>query len=177
VLVWCGVIALTVVAHRGPHRAPGWPVPRLVGFVVGAVVWIVGAGLLGAPALVVAPPLLVAGLEFTVSGGSPWSWRAARRVVLMSAAGAAGALAVASGAPPPLVGGLAVAVVMALAVVLREPLTPAVALAVVPFVAETGDPVLVALAFAAGGVALTLLPAAASWISSRSAPGRPPAVS
>lgn len=61
VVAWCGLLALTVVSVGAPRAAPSWSPARLVGFVVGAVVWIVGVGLLGAPALAVAPPLLVAG--------------------------------------------------------------------------------------------------------------------
>lgn len=102
-----------------------------------------------------------------MTGGSVRSWRAVRRVVIMTAAGAAGALALASGAPAPLVGGLAVVVVMALATALREPLTPAVALALVPFVAEVDDPLLVAIAVAVGGLALTVLPVVAARVASR----------
>ncbi|MCD2196291.1 hypothetical protein LQ327_23225 [Actinomycetospora endophytica] len=166
VLAWCGVLALTVLPRPGPRRPTTWPAGRVVGFLAGAVVWILGVGVLGAPALAVAPPLLVAGLEFTVTGGTVWSWRAARRVLLMGVAGAVGALALASGGPAPVTGGLAVVVVMAFATVLAEPLTPAVALAVVPFVADVGDPLLVALAFLTGGAALTVLPAAAARLAS-----------
>ena len=159
VLVWCGIPALTVLRVRAAPF-PGWPAGRLATFVVAAAAWIAGAGLAGLPALVVAPPLLVAGLEFVARGGRVRSWSALRRGVLMTVAGMLGALALASPVPAPLAGALGVAVLLGLAALLREPLTPAAALVLVPFVAGVPDPLLVGGSFAAGALMLTVLPAA-----------------
>lgn len=187
VLGWCGALALSVVvggwvgsggSRRGPApvapRAPEWRGGAVGAFLVAAVAWIVGSGLAGLPPLVVAPPLLVAGLELAVRGDRAWTrtWAVAalRRAVLMTVAGVvgAGAFAVGEAAGVPwLVGALGVAVVVVGAAVLREPLTPAAALAVVPFVARTGDLLLVGGSFALGAAVLTLLPAAVRAVPRR----------
>jgi hypothetical protein len=126
---------------------------------VAAGVWIAVVGLAGLPPLLAAPPLLVAGLEFTARGGRPVSWPTARRVALLAVAGVLGAVAAGLPGPTWVYGGVGVVLVVGLAALVREPLTPAAALVLVPFVAGTADPLLVGAAFALGGLVLTVLPA------------------
>ncbi|WP_433802724.1 hypothetical protein [Actinomycetospora sp. CA-084318] len=159
VAAWCAVLALSVCRVRAP-RAPAWPGGRLAAFVVAAAAWIVVVGAVGLPPLLCAPPLLVAGLEFAARAGAPVSGSATRRVALMTAAGVVGAAAAGLPGPTWLAGGLGVVLVVGLAALVREPLTPAAALVLVPFVAGTSDALLVAGAFAAGGLVLTVVPAA-----------------
>ncbi|GAA4855739.1 hypothetical protein GCM10023201_57640 [Actinomycetospora corticicola] len=159
VAVWCALLAASVSGTRTP-RAPAWPGGRLAVFVVAAAVWIAVVGLAGLPPLLSAPPLLVAGLEFTARGGRPLSWSTARRVALLAAAGVLGAVAAGLPGPTWVYGGVGVVLVVGLAALVREPLTPAAALVLVPFVAGTADPLLVGGAFALGGLVLTVVPAA-----------------
>ncbi|MGQ0576011.1 MAG: hypothetical protein ACT4RN_17650 [Pseudonocardia sp.] len=124
--------------------APGapvarWPWPRVGAFWLAAVAWAaLGLGVLGLPPLVAAPPLFVATLEFALTGGPPR--RALRRCGLLAAAATTGACAMLLGPLDVLAGTLAVAVVALLARSLAEPLAPAFAVALVPFVAGVDDP-------------------------------------
>lgn len=137
-----------------------WPWPRIAVFWMIGTAWIaVAAGMLALPPIVVAPPLLVATLEFVV-GGSPAA-SGMRRTALLAVAGAVGGLALACIPVAWVAGTLAAAAVALLALALSEPLGPALAVSLVPFVAGIPDPLLTGTGIGLAAAVLHL----ASWVA------------
>ncbi|NMH95914.1 hypothetical protein [Pseudonocardia acidicola] len=164
VLLLCAVLAMTAPRPSQPQAAARWSTPVLGVFGVCAVGCIAAAGLIGLRPLVVAPPLLVACFEWVTIGARPLC-SGIRRWLLLVAAGVVGAGAAAVIPPAWVAGTVAVAVAALLCAVLAEPLTPALATALVPLVAHVPDPWVVGTSVALGAAVLHMAPVAlrASW--------------
>lgn len=152
-----------VVAAPPPSR---WPWPALMLFVVIAVAWIALASLaLPLPPVALAPPLLVAGLEWCAQGAGP-PRVAVRRWALLVTAAAVGGLA--SWVSPVIHGGIApaqalaasaaqlaaVGVVLIVLAWTGEYLYPALAIALVPALVAPISPGPYLLAIGIGAAAL-----------------------
>jgi hypothetical protein len=168
--------AIALVCARGGQAPDRWPTRRVVAFWAAAVAWTVLAlGVLGLPPLVAAPPMFVATLDFTLTAagpGRPVMVGAARRCLLLVGVATIGAACMRY-VPFDVVGGtLAVATAGLLAAVLTEPLAPAFAVSLVPYVAGVDDPLVAALYVGLGAVALHVL-AGAALLGRESVRGRP----
>ncbi|MGE3285602.1 MAG: hypothetical protein AB7J32_05795 [Pseudonocardia sp.] len=175
-VVAVAMLAATVaVVCPADGREPGrWPWRRLAAFWAAAVTWTVFAlGVLRLPLLVTAPPMFVATLDFTIASRRPALRVVVRRCVLLAGAAMIGAACLRY-VPDDVAGGtLAVAAAGMLAAVFGEPLAPAYALSLVPFVAEIDDPVRAGFDIALAAVALHLIAAVAlSAGRERGRPGR-----
>lgn len=158
VAVLGGLVAITAPRPDRPAPVRAWPWPRVAVFWAAGAGWIALAeGVLGLSPIVVAPPLFVACLDFVLLDGP--TARGVRRCALLTVGGLLGGVAVAHLPVPWLAGGLAVAAVVVLAAALAEPLGPAPAITLVPFVAGVDDALPAAAAIGLGALALHL----AAW--------------
>lgn len=164
VVVLCGVVCVGGMrAQRGsglpiPHAPPPgrWPWPRIIAFWIAGCGWIVAAGwVLALPVFAIAPPILVAGLEFAEA--TPRLHTAMRRTALLAVSAGAGGLAFEYISVPAVAGSLAVLFVLGLSALLNEPLAPALAVSLLPAVAGGGDPWTLLLTVAAAMTATHLV--------------------
>jgi hypothetical protein len=155
VVVLCTIVAATTPRGTAPVRLERWMPSRVaVSWVIGAT-WIAVAGASSMPPIAVAPPLLVASLEYVVAGAGPGtSWL--RRCVLLAAAGLVGASCLRWIPIEWAAGTVAVVVVVLVAIAFALPLAPALAVSLVPFVAEVSDPLTAAGAIALGAAVMHL---------------------
>lgn len=152
VAVLAAAVALTC-GSVGPVAIVAWPWRRVGVFWLVVVGWTaVGLGVLALTPVVVAPSVLVAVLDFTLVGGAARA--GLRRCVLLVGAAAAGGASMAFIPAVTVAGTAAVAAVVLLAAALAEPLAPALAVALVPFVAGVEAPLRIAVGLATGAVLL-----------------------
>ncbi|MFD0565044.1 hypothetical protein ACFQ2M_25895 [Kitasatospora saccharophila] len=181
VLCICAAIAAVMFAieqGRAPAPAPmvaagAWRVDRLL--VLGAVSggWLLVSGvLLDLPPVAVAPPLMVSALEWAMLPARTLQL-ALKRGVLLCGGCAVGSLALWT-VPQEWVGGaLAVAVVCLAARYLGEPHAPAMAMALVPYVAHEENPAVAGFGAAAGTVVTYAAISAVLALTARPRPGAP----
>lgn len=160
VVAMCALVAVTAARPAPPVAVQTWPWSRIAVFWASGSAWIaLAGGVLHLPPIVVAPPVLVAALEFVLCGAPAVSGM--RRCVLIAVAGCIGAACLLLIPVEWVAGTVAAVAVAALAAVVAEPLAPALAIALVPFVAGVDDPLLMAAGVGAGAVVLHL----AAWAS------------
>jgi hypothetical protein len=161
VVAICAVIcALWALVHHPavprlddvlPERYP-WAVATAAWFVI--VVWILCAGwLLELSAVVLAPPLFVSALEWLGRGELGGS-DGTRRWALLVGAALAGSAALRVVSPDWVAGMLAVCVTLGLMRLLATPHPPALAIALIPQILATAEPLHYAASVAAGAGAL-----------------------
>lgn len=167
VAVLCSIIALTAPRPTGAQAVPAraWRSSRVAVFWVISVAWLAVSGLAALPPITMAPPLLVAALEYVLAGPGPaTSWL--RRCALLALAGLVGSSCLRWIPVEWLAGTVAAVLVVLLATALALPLAPALAVTLVPFVARVSDPVAAVLGIALGATVLHL----AAWLALAGAP-------
>ena len=162
VAVLCSVVALTAPRPAAAQATSieAWKLSRVAIFGVIGAAWIAASDLAALPPIAIAPPLLVAALEYVLAGpGRGTSW--VRRCLLLTGAGAVGAGCLRWVPLEWLAGTVAALVVALLAIALTLPLAPALAVALVPFVAGISDPLTAVAGIALGATVLHL----AAWVA------------
>ena len=164
VLVICVVIAAAMPwlsRRRGPPAAPGdaigrYPWSVVAGGLTAIAAWVLlGSELLALPVAALAPPLFVSALEWLGQRACTLR-RGLRRWVLLVGAAFAGGLATELIATPWLAGAVAVLATLALMWLLATPHPPALAIALIPQLLYSPEPLDYTVAIAAGAGALYL---------------------
>ncbi len=164
VLVICVVIAATMPwlsRRRGPPPAAGdetgrYPWGVAAGALAAITAWVVlGGELLALPVAALAPPLFVSALEW-LSQRACTLRRGLRRWTLLVVAALAGAVAAELIATPWLAGAVAVIATLAVMWLLGTPHPPALAIALIPQLLQSPEPLEYTLSIAGGAAALYL---------------------
>jgi hypothetical protein len=151
---WPAAGGAEMARRRAAHSTGSYPWRVVTGAWLVIVLWIVAGGeLLGLPSAALAPPLFVSALEW-LGRGSLVAEYGVRRWTLLVGAGLAGSGAVEL-VPVAWIGGaLAVVATIALMRLLATPHPPALAIALIPQILDTSNPLRFTLAVAAGAGAL-----------------------